>query len=198
MTESIVMISLAVATLLFVLLYPFVWGNVLRARMLKKLRNEVRAEGYKYRRFYKNIFLVHNRSSKYDLIIYNEERLYAVKLWSSYFVDTSLILSRDGRVHERRMTRKVFAVDDKGSFALKGFSHSVPKTKLGAKYRRGRKVFDVLLVYPSYKNVMFFDGKREVKVSTGDEIMDKLLYSPYSFTNELKKYGTTPKTEDAE
>ena len=130
MAYSIVVISLVLCLLAGACLYPYASGIVLKARMLRTLRERARASGFKYRRFYKNIFFVRNRSPKFDMVIYNENRLYAVKLWSSYFVHSTLVVNKQGRVLERRRTRPVFQLTNKKYEFINGLSHSVPKTRL--------------------------------------------------------------------
>ena len=120
MAYSIIVIIASVALIASAVAYPYAEGVMLKARMLKRLRLEARDAGYKYRRFYKNIFLVKNRSPRYDLIIYDEKTLFAVKLWSSYFRGSSLVLTEMGRVIERRKTRPVFKLRERSSdFVLK-------------------------------------------------------------------------------
>ena len=195
MTGSIVMIALAATFLLFVLFYPYVWGCILKAKMLKKLMEDSDKLGYKYRKFYKSIFFVHNRSQKYDFVIYNEERLYAVKLWSSYYVNTNLLVSRDGKAREFRRTRHVFSNEENGEKWLKGISYRIKPTRLDEKYKRGREVVRVLLIYPSYKRVIYNNGTTNTRILGGEKIMDKLLFSPFSFTNDLKKNALLKDTD---
>lgn len=189
---TMIIIAFSVLLLVGVCVYPYIWGDLLKARMLKKLRVTARASGFKYRRSYKNIFFVRNRSPKYDLLIYDDKRLYAVKLWSAYFVRSTLVINRAGKIRERKETRPVFDMSD-GRRQLRrvnGFVHSVPKTKIAKRYLVGREVQRVLLVYPSYKSMVFFDGKRDIPINTGDEIFDKIVYSPSAFMTELKSKGT--------
>ncbi len=186
MTYSVIIISAAVCLLAGSCLYPYISGMLLKARMLKSLRVKARAAGFRYRRFYKNIFFVRNRSPKFDMVIYNEKKLYAVKLWSSYFLHNKLCVTKQGRVFESRRTRPVFQTTDKKYVPIKGFLHSVPKTRLARKYCKSREVERILLIYPSYEAIAVYDGKREVALGTGDELFDKTLYSPSAFISLLE------------
>ena len=101
MAYSIIVITASILLIAAAVVYPYAEGITLKARMLKRLRVEARDAGFKYRRLYKNIFLVRNRGRHYDLIIYDEARLFAVKLWSSYFQGSTLAVTEKGRVIER-------------------------------------------------------------------------------------------------
>lgn len=186
--SNIVLAVIAVLAAL-ALTYPYVEGTVLRILMIERLRSELRASGYKCRRFYKNPIFLRNRSPRYDMVVYNETNLYAVKLWSSYFMRNELIIRRDGRVCEQRDVRDVFDIGEGkgGSGRIRGFFHSVPRTRLPKKYTRGREIENVLLIYPSYKSIAYVDGGKKVTLGTGDELFEKTLYSPSSFISALKK-----------
>lgn len=187
MVISAIIFIFVILVIAAAILYPYVWGMVLKARMLRDLREAVRGAGFKYRRLYKNIFLVKNRSSRYDVIVYNDETLYAVKLWSAYFVDSTLVLSKKGRFFEQRETRRVFNLEENGKKYIKGRSHSMPKTRLAKKYTVGRKLERILLIYPSYKDIVFFDGKTKTHIKTKDELFGKTVYSPFAFKNTLRE-----------
>ncbi len=187
MAYSIIIISMAVCLLAGALLYPYVSGMILKARMLKVLREKARGAGFKYRRFYKNLFLVRNRSSNYDMIIYNDKRLYAVKLWSSYFLHSKLCVTSRGRVFEKRRIRPVFQLTDKKYIYMRGFRRSVPKTRLAKRYLKNREAERILLIYPSYEGIAVYDRGREVPLRTGDELFGKLLYSPSAFMSLLNE-----------
>ena len=171
------------------LAFPYLRSAVLRAVMLWRLRKDIRAAGYKCRRFYKNALSVRNRSPKYDMVVYNDDVLYAVKLWSAYFLSSELSLGRNGRVREQRTVREVFKVKEEQERGrlIKGLSLSVPKTRLPKKYTVGRRVEHVLLIYPSYKRIFYTDGEggRITVLTAGDILFDKTICSPSSFLSEI-------------
>ena len=196
MAYSMIVISLAVALLLGAWAYPYITGMVLKAKMLRALRKTASESGFKYRRSYKNIVLVRNRSPKYDMVIFNEKKLYAVKLWSSYFAYNTLAVTKRGKVSEHIRTRPVFQTTDSNVVYTRGFEHSVPRTRLPKKYAKGRDVEKILLVYPSYESVIVESANGERKLKTGDELFEKLLYSPSAFMTRLK--SEAPKKEETE
>ncbi len=199
MVIKIIIIAAALLLPLLAIAYPYVWGIVLKAQMLKKLRQHARAKGFKYRRFYKNIFFVRNLSGRYDMVIYNDRKLYAVKLWSSYYTRSNLVLTKEGRIYELRESRPTFDTSEKGHSVkyIKGFTHSVPRTRLPKKYTKSqRQIENVLLIYPSYKGIFYIDGKKKIPLGTSDEIFDKRIYSPSAFTDELTLNGIDATNKD--
>ena len=62
--------------------------------MIKRLTADLKAEGFKYRRSFRSALLTRNLSRRYDMIIYDDKRLYAVKLWSSYFAYNHLVVTK--------------------------------------------------------------------------------------------------------
>ena len=186
MAFSVVMIVVAVLFLAGCAAYPYINALYLKARMQRRLVMAVSQEGYRYRRSFRSIFLTRNLSRKYDMIIYSEKKLYAIKLWSSYFSYNDLVLTRGGRVREERRTRGVFNMGGRNNVYIKGFEHRVPRIKLNRKYTTGREVERVLLVYPSYENIRAHTGVGYVSLKTGDELFDKILYSPSAFVKRLK------------
>ena len=186
MAYSIIVIIVSLLLIVSAVVYPYAEGITLKARMLKRLRVEAREAGFKYRRFYKNIFLVRNRGSHYDLIIYDDTRLFAVKLWSSYFQGSTLAVTEKGRVIERRRTRPVFKLRARSSDFVLLSPRAVRPTRIGRRYTVGREVERVLLIYPSYERIIAKKGAGEVELNSGDSLFSKTVYSPSAFLKHLK------------
>ena len=184
---------IAVATVILLLVgawvYPYVSAVILKAKMVNKLIKMADKEGFRYRRSFRSIFFTRNLSRKYDMLIYNEKKLYAVKLWSSYFAYCDLVLTRAGRIREERRSRGVFRIGQRDVLYIKSPSMRVPKLRLQKKFLSGREIERVLLVYPSYENIRAESGRGYVTLKTGDMIFDKTLYSPSAFVKRLKESG---------
>ena len=185
MLFSAAVVALALVFICVAFIYPYVCSKLLQRRAVRRLLKDASAEGYKYRKFYKNIFTVRNLSYKYDLLIYRDDKVYAVKLWGAKHILSTLVLTDGGRVFERR--RAVPVVDtSKGSAAhITERAHSVPKTRLPKKYAKNENVKEILLICPSYKNIVYEGKGGRVTLNTGDELFDKELYSPSAFSAEL-------------
>ena len=190
MAYSIIVIIASVLLISAAVAYPYAEGVILKARMLKRLRIEARDAGFKYRRFYKNIFFVRNRGAHYDFIIYDEKRLFAVKLWSSYFQGSALAITEKGRVIERRKTRPVFKLRERSADFVLLRPKSVRPTKIAKRFTLGREVERILLVYPSYDKIIAKIGAGEVELKSGDLLFSKTLYSPSAFIKRLKACAT--------
>ena len=192
MIVDILLLAVVVAAVAGAYLYPFVSGMVLMAHSLKGIRERARALGYGYKRFYKNIFLVRNRAQRYDLMIYDKEKIYAVKLWSSYFIRSRLVVTERGGVFEQRQTMPVFCTEQNGGSPRIMSSRivGVPRTK-EIKNKTGRQLQNVLLIYPSYREMVVRAGKKEVAIESGDSLFDKVVYSPSAFLKVLEENSIT-------
>ncbi len=186
MVWSVIAVAAAILFLVGAWGYPYVSALILKARMVKRLVMTAEAEGFRYRRSFRSIFLTRNLSRKYDMVIYNEKKLYAVKLWSAYFAYCDLVLTRNGRVREERRTRTVFRIHGRDSIYAKGRQMRVPRLKLNKKYAVGRDVERVLLIYPSYESIRAESGGGFVTLKTGDTVFDKTVCSPSAFVKKLK------------
>lgn len=192
MLLSVLIIILVILLLSGALLYPYISCAVLRDKMVRRLGEEASRAGFKLRVLYRHVFFVRNLSEEYDLLIYNDEILYAVKLWASYKRSTSLVLTRGGRVVERRTVGSVLDVSGSdNSHTVESAPLSVPRTKLSKKYSRGREVRRILLVYPSYQKMLRIEGRREIPIRSGDELFDKRVYSPSAFIEVLREDVTS-------
>lgn len=186
MVWSVIVVSVALIFLVGAWVYPYINAVILKAKMVNKLLKTVGKKGFRYRRSFRNIFFTRNLSRKYDIIIYNEKKLYAIKLWSSYFAYCDLVITRGGRIREERRTRAVFNMGGKDTFHINSPAVRVPKLKLHKKFTTGREVERILLIYPSYENIRAESGRGYVTLKTGDTLFDKTIYSPSAFAKKLK------------
>lgn len=186
MTYSVIINTLAILLLIGAWVYPYITAAILRAIMIRRLTSDLRAEGFKYRRSFRSALLTRNLSRRYDMIIYDEKRLYAVKLWSSYFAYNHLVVTKKGRLKEERRTRPVFCMNGRDTVYAAGRLYRVPKIRLHKKYAKGREVESVLLIYPSYESIRAENNGGFVSLRTGDELFGKTIYSPSAFAARLK------------
>ena len=187
MVWSVIVVAVAILLLVGAYVYPYVGALILKAKMVKKLLRTVEKEGYSYRRSFRSTFLTRNLSRKYDIIIYNDKKLYAVKLWSSYFAYCDLVLTRRGRIREERRTRSVFNTNGRNTVYIKSPSCRVPRLKLHKRFTGEREVESLLLIYPSYENIRAESGMGYVTLKTGDTMFDRTIYSPSAFVKKLKE-----------
>ena len=172
--------------------YPYWWAAICRMRMLRRLERVCRENGFRFRPLKKPLWFVRNRGDKYELLIENQTRVLAVKLWSAYRRDSVLVLARDGKISERRQAPVVLDVrrNAQGTKSVRGGGR-VRRTILPLSQKDRRSVTKLLLVYPSYQKMMRQTGEGEISLHSGDVIFDKILISP----SALEKLLTEEKIE---
>ena len=171
------LIFLAILLLAAALCYPYLSAAISKYRMLRRLAGISRSLGFRFR--HKGMAcLSRNRGRQYDLLIENERRIYAVKLWSSYRNGTTLLLGKQGRVREQRRVVEPLSVGRKKPYEHRSFALAVPRTRLTLRKNEKRSVTRILLVYPSYREILAKKEGRVTRLSSGDPIFDKLLYTP--------------------
>ena len=115
MLFSATVVALALAFIGGAFIYPFVRSKLSQRRAVKMLLKDAVSMGYKYKKFYKNIFSVRNLSYRYDLLVYSDKTTYAVKLWGAKHIMSDLILTDGGRVLERRKASPVMNMSKGGN-----------------------------------------------------------------------------------
>lgn len=181
------MTALLVMLLLFgVLCYPYVQTEIQRRVMLRRLGTRVKKMGYRIRR--KRYFgLFGNRSGQYDLFIGNNQRIWAVKLWSCYHAPASLLIDERGKVCEQiKIEEPLHVYPERGRYH-RTFARSVSRTRLVLHKKETRAVTRVLLVYPAYRNILAKKQGTVTALKCGDRIFDKILHSPASLEQWLRQ-----------
>lgn len=180
------LVFLAILLLAAALCYPYLSAAISKHRMLRRLAKLSRSLGFRFR--HRGMaFLSRNRGRQYELLIENDRRIYAVKLWSAYRNGTSLLLGERGRVRERRRVIEPLSVRRKKPYDHRSFALAVPRTRLSLRKKEKRAVTRILLVYPSYREILTKKEGRVVRLSSGDAIFDKLLYSPSALEQMLRR-----------
>ena len=114
--------------------------------------------------------------------------LYAVKFWSCSHRNTDLRIHSDGRVAEER--RFTAPITPKGPVKTRPVSYRakyVPKTEYNFKNFNGKKIINVILVYPSYKNIILDKEGEERVLHSGDLFFDKVILTPLAFGRILSQ-----------
>ncbi len=173
-----------------VLLYPYISMLALRQSMLKQLRQSAKENGFRVRSMHRFPLLAGNRSSRFDLLVEDGTRFFAVKLWSASHRGRALILTQKGQVREEKKMVPVLKIKkNRAPLVIGGAARSVPRTKLPKKLEKNSKLNRVLLVYPSYSEIRAEKGERTIRLFSGDRVFDKLLYTPSSFSRLLVNCG---------
>lgn len=181
-------IFLLIAAIAVILLYPYILVAVCRYRAISSLRSKLRRVGGRMRVLRRFAFASANRSKKYDLLVEKDSVLYAVKFWSCTRKNTVLRIYSDGRVCEERMTSA--PITPKGprkERAIRYRPKYVPKTEYDFKNSNGKKIINVLLVYPSYKSIILDREGGERALHSGDTFFDKVILTPLAFGKILSQ-----------
>ena len=186
MLFSAAVVALALLFIGGSLIYPYIIPKLSQGRAVKRLIKDAKSMGYKHKKFYKNIFAVRNLSYKYDVVIYNETDAYAIKLWNSKHASSALVLTDGGRVFERRLAVPVMDTSKNKSAQIKERAKGVPKTRLPKRFSKKEGIREILLVYPSYSEIVYEGKAGKVSLNVGDELFDKELFSPTEFAAELR------------
>ena len=185
-------IFLLIALIAVILLYPYISVAVCRYRAISNLRSKLRRVGGRMRVLRGFAFASSNRSAKYDILVEKDNVFYAVKFWSCAHRNNSLRIFSDGRVCEERMASA--PITPRGPLkerAVRYRAKYVPKTEYNFKNLNGKKIINVILVYPSYKNIILDREGEERLLRSGDLFFDKIILTPLAFGKILSQ-----KTED--
>lgn len=170
------------------LTYPYISTVILRYTMLRRLRAEAKTLGFRVRRRSRWILFSQNRSPRCDLIISNSERIYAIKLWSSYYKGRALIADEaNGLVWERKIIKAPLYVDAKNmSRRHDGKAEPIPEMSLPARLAKDPRLVRVLLIYPSYREVRRVVGGKEYRAVSKDTLLGRVICSPSAFFSMMR------------
>lgn len=181
-------IFLLVAIIAAVVLYPYISVAVCRYRAIVNLRSKLRRVGGRMRVLRRFAFMSPNRASKYDLLVEKDSVLYAIKFWSCVHKNASLRICSDGRVCEERVSSA--PITPRGPRKERAVSYRaryVPKTEYNFKNPNCKKIINVILVYPSYKNIIL-DKEGDAQIlKSGDLFFDKVIMTPLAFGKILSQ-----------
>jgi hypothetical protein len=181
-------IFLLIAAIAAVVLYPYISVAICRYKAIANLRSKLRRVGGRMRVLRRFAFASANRSVKYDLLVEKDSVIYAVKFWSCSHRNTDLRIYSDGRVAEERTFTA--PITPRGPVKARSVGYRakyVPKTEYNFKNSNGKKIINVILVYPSYKNIILDKEGEEQVLHSGDLFFDKVILTPLSFGRILSK-----------
>ena len=181
-------IFLLIAVIAAVVLYPYISVAICRYKAISNLRSKLRRVGGRMRVLRRFASASANRSAKYDLLVEKDNVFYAVKFWSCTHRDTTLRISKDGRVcEERTVSAPITPKGPRKERAISYRAKYVPKTEYNFKNPSGKKIINVILVYPSYKNIILDREGEERVLHSGDLFFDKVILTPLAFGRILSQ-----------
>ena len=184
---------LVIVLLLFTLGYPYLSAMLARYRMLRQLKKTCGECGFRLRPLRRGTFVIRNRGNRYDFLIENKTQALAVKLWSAYRKGSVLVVTDRGRVFERRYAPILMDVRRNARASkMEGRRQAVRRTQSPISPKDPRPLTKLLLVYPSYREVLRQTGEGELPLSSGDVIFDKRLVSPSALERLLREQASDP------
>ena len=170
-------------------LTPYVIMLIKRHKMLKRIKIVAAKSGFKMKSLNKLVFFAWNTSKKYDFIFVGEKSAYAVKLWSSLYSDSTLVLGRGDSFYISRRVSEPFLQKNKGDYNFREPRRQAPETKLELRLKRDVNITPVVLIYPKYKTIIKKKGNDILVYEQGDIVFGKRIYYPEGFERLLKRDG---------
>ena len=179
---------LVILLLLAIFLYPTCLVAYERKRAVAHIEKTLQKTGGKLTVLKKSYVLSSNRAAEYDLLIETEDTQYAVKFWSAKRRNLDLLISSEGAVAEQRIDRDPLAPQkDVRQRVLRTHFYRVPKTGCNFTQTEGKRQVRLLLVYPSYRQILAYYRMEWTPLHSGDCTMEKIICTPSSLTAMLQK-----------
>ena len=197
LTLVIVTVVLSPLLVALILMLPHISIVYKRGRMIKYITHAASESGFSVTHLHRLVCLSPNRADRYDLLVHNSERAYAIKLWSATKKQSTVVISRDGTVCECRRIPEPLSPDSERIYSIKGKKLSVPITKCNFKVKKGITVDHILMYYPRNKDTFLDFGTHKKRLGDGDRIFGKTVCSPTRFYKLLTSYNLPEEETDS-
>ena len=110
--------------------------------------------------------------------------------WSCVYKNTDLRIYSDGRVGEERTHRAPLSPKpqlEKKNRVARYHASLLTKTDYNFKIPKGKKIVNVLMLYPSYRKVILERNGEERILNSGDVFFDKIILTPFAFCKMLSE-----------
>ena len=180
-------ILLLIAAALF---YPYIVTAVKCKKMLTKLGRIAKREAYNIIPLRRFPWLPNGFGGKYDFLLEGRGSVWAVKLISCIYKNSYLVITPDGKGAIGYTVMPPFDIDKKRKPSrLSGKAKDISKIDEGWSQGLNKEIRGALLIYPSFKAVVFNDGRGEVRLNAGDNIFERTIQTPYSLEQIMKISG---------
>ena len=190
-TLVIVTIVLSPFLIALILMFPHAFVVYRRRRMIKYITHTAEKQGFSVTPLHKFAALSSNFGSRYDILVQNGERAYAIKLWSFSEKQSTVVISKDGTMCEYRRVPQPLSPEAERSYGIKGKKHGVPVTKQNFKIKRDKPLELIMMYYPRNKNTFLDFGTHKKRLENGDRIFGKTVCSPTSFCKLLTEQNAS-------
>lgn len=181
----IVLIVIAAA-----LFYPYIATAVKCKKMLTKLERIAKREAYNLIPLRRFPWLMKNFSGKYDFLLEGRGNVWAVKLVSCVHKNSYFMMTPDGNGAIGYTVSPPFDIEKKRK-SKRLFGKAKNISEIEENWNKGleKNIRRALLFYPSFKAVVFSDGRGEIRMNPGDIIFEKIIHTPYSLEQRMKISG---------
>ena len=173
---------------LTVLCFPQMFLFFKRSKMLRHLYKTAELCGYRVRHLRKRVSLAKNADDRYDLLIENSERAYAIKLWSAKKTADTLIINKNGTYCESSVVPAGLTAGEDNQYIITGKAKRVPVTRCNFKVKKDKPLKLIMLYYPENDSVYIDLGNKRIPLAEGQTVFGKTVLTPTTFERLLKKY----------
>lgn len=168
--------------------YPYIFMLIANWRMLSKLRRIAKREAYRMIPLRHFLWIPKSRFCGYDFLIDGRGQVMAVKLMSAVRKNF-LIIRPDSTATVSAIAREPMEIhsDKKGNkkWCATGKPVKLSEIKENFNTEQGKVVEKMLLVYPSFAQIIFFDGNCEAELRSGDTVFEHTICTPYGLEQKL-------------
>jgi hypothetical protein len=182
------MLIFAIIIILGLIFYPYIFMLISNGKMLSKLRRIAEREAYRIIPLRKFLWLPKHNSGGYDFLIDGRGQVMAVKLVSAVHKNF-LIIRTDSSATASSIAREPMEIHsgkkENKKWNAMGKPIKISEIKENFNTEQGKIVEKTLLVYPPFAKIIFFDGKTEAELHSGDTVFSHTIYTPYGLEQKM-------------
>ncbi len=181
------MLIFAIIIILGLIFYPYIFMLIANGKMLSKLRRIAEREAYRIIPLRRFLWLPKHNSGGYDFLIDGRGQVMAVKLVSAIRKNYLLVVRPDSTATVNAFESRPMKIhpDSQGLRAIRNpIKLSDIKENFNATEKKQTE--KVLLVYPPFAKIIFFDGKTEAELHSGDTVFSHTIYTPYGLEQKMR------------
>ncbi len=183
-------VFILLAALCLLLLSPYIMLVYKRMKALRRLTRFANKNGFRVRRLHRLVCLARNRAPRYDLLFENNERAFAVKLWSAVNAGGTLVINADGSACERTVLPPELDTQRQRERIHTTKRKPVPRTRVNFRIKQDKPLECIMLCEPPNKAMVLRRSGRTERLEIGERVFGKILCTPQSFAQMLAKYST--------
>ncbi len=179
-----------------ILMFPHASVVYRRRRMIKYITHTAEKQGFCVTPLHRLVCLSPNRGARYDILVQNRERAYAIKLWSFSKKQSTVVISKDGTVCEYRRVPEPLSPNTERNYSIRGKKRNVPVTEQNFKIKKDKPVEFIMMYYPRNKDTFLDFGTHKKRLENGDRVFGKTVCSPTGFCKLLEEQNVSQDCAD--